>query len=32
MSIEKEVTKHIEGNIEELVTQFADSSSRHFAL
>ena len=32
MCIEKEVTKHLEGNIEELVTQFADSSSRRLAL
>ena len=32
MCVEKEVTKHLEGNIGELVSQFADSSSRRLAL
>ena len=32
MCVEKEVTKHLETNIEELVSQFADSSSRRLAL
>ena len=32
MCIEKEVTKHLEENIEELVSQFASSSNRRLAL
>jgi hypothetical protein len=32
LCVEKEVTKHLEGNIGELVSQFADSSSRRLAL
>lgn len=30
--IEKEVARHLEKNIEDLVTQFPDSSNRRFAL
>ena len=32
MCIEREIVKHLEGNIEELVSQFANSSSRRLTL